>query len=249
MSKSLPFLVLLAACHQPPTPAASPAPQQAAATEEAPEQAPALPRQKATTATDEVRLGTLPDGVGISVGQPAPGASVFDIEGNPVVLGELVAQGPTLLVFYRGGWCPYCNHQMHELTQAWDGFQDRSITPIAISVDRADESAKTQASWEIPFPVLSDPDLEAHTAWKVLNQVDEETYAKLIGYGHDLEAASGRDHHTIAVPSMFLIDAGGTVRWAHADPSYKVRPTPEQIFEVVDALAEPLADAAEAAAP
>ncbi len=240
MSKSFPLLLLLAACHQAPTPAAAPAPAEAEPAQAAPVEAP-LPRQKATTATDEAQLGTLPEGVGVAVGQAAPDATVSDAEGRPVALADLMAEGPTLLVFYRGGWCPYCNHQMHELTQAWDGFQARGITPVAISVDRADESAKTRASWEIPFPVLSDPDLVAHTAWNVLNHVDDETYQWLTGLGHDLEEASGRDHHTIGVPSMFLVDADGTVRWAHADPAYKVRPTPEQVFAIVDGLAEPLA--------
>jgi peroxiredoxin len=52
----------------------------------------------------------------------------------------------------------------------------------------------------------------------------------------DLEAASGRKHHVIAVPAIFVIDGTGVVRWAHADPNYRVRPTTQQLLAVLDGL-------------
>jgi peroxiredoxin len=52
--------------------------------------------------------------------------------------------------------------------------------------------------------------------------------------GLDLEAASGRDHHMIAVPAVFIVDRAGIIRWAHADADYKTRPTPEQLLRAVE---------------
>ncbi len=193
------------------------------------------PRAMATKATEPATLGALPEGVGIAPGQPAPDAAVERADGAPVTLAELYATGPVLLVFYRGGWCPYCNYQVHELATAWPEFQSRGVTPVMISVDRMEEAAKTQASWEIPFPVLSDPDLAAHTAWRVIHHADDAEVRKLAMFGIDVEASSGRAHHDFAIPSMFLVDKGGVVRWAHADPDYKVRPTVEQILSAMDA--------------
>jgi peroxiredoxin len=140
-----------------------------------------------------------------------------------------------LLVFYRGGWCPYCNFQIHELTAAYPEYQKRGVTPVAISVDKQDEAAKAEATYTIPFPLLSDPDLAAHKAFRVIHQADEAEVAKLKGFGIDLEERSGKTHHAFAVPSLFLIDKGGVVRFAHADPEYKVRPRTKQILAAIDA--------------
>ncbi len=191
-------------------------------------------KQKQTAAPSKDQLGTLPEGVGVPVGQEAPSATVQDFRGKEVELSKLWAKGPVLLVFYRGGWCPYCNFQVRELTRAFPKFRERKVTPVLVSVDRPSESAKTQAAYEIPFPVLSDPELALHKAYQVLNEVDDETLAKYEKFGVDLEAQSGQKHHTIAVPAVFLVDSTGVVRWAHADKDYKVRPSTEQLLAAID---------------
>lgn len=141
-----------------------------------------------------------------------------------------------MLVFYRGGWCPFCNYQIRQLTEAYPQYRERGVTPVAISVDRPEEAAKTRATYEIPFPVLSDPDLAAHRAYRVMHEVDDAERERLAGFGMDIERASGRDHHVIAIPSVFVVDAEGVVRWAHADPDYRVRPSNEQILAALDRL-------------
>lgn len=190
---------------------------------------------KEYAATPAPQLGTLPAGVGVAVGQNAPDALVADAAGREVHLAELVGHGPILLVFYRGGWCPYCSFEIHELTQAYPEYRKRGVTPVAISVDRPEESARTEATYHIPFPVLSDPELRAHQAFHVVHHADDAEFARLKGFGMDLEKASGKAHHDIAIPALFLVDLRGVVRWAHADPDYKVRPHTAQILSALDA--------------
>jgi len=62
------------------------------------------------------------------------------------------------------------------------------------------------------------------TAFGVVFQLDDAGVAKYKGYGIDLEAASGRSHHQLPVPSVFLVDTGGTIRWVYSNPDYRVRP-------------------------
>lgn len=187
----------------------------------------------------DASAGTLPAGIGVPVGERAPDATLRDSEGREVRILDLTKAGRVLVVFYRGGWCPFCNAQIHELTRTFSEYRKRGVTPVAISVDRVDESAKTQATYAIPFPVLSDPDLVAHRAYRVVHQVGEAEYARLKGFGMDLEQASGRAHHSIAVPSLFLVDTEGVVRWAHADPDYKVRPSTAQVLAAIDGAGLP----------
>jgi peroxiredoxin len=62
------------------------------------------------------------------------------------------------------------------------------------------------------------------TASGIVFQLDDAAVAKYKGYGIDLEAASGRSHHHLPLPSVFLVDAGGTIRWVSSNPDYRVRP-------------------------
>lgn len=196
----------------------------------------AAPRRRDYTNPEAARTGVLPAGIGIAPGSLAPDASVRDAEGREVSLASLSKDGPIMVVFYRGGWCPYCNAQIHDLTRAFPEYQKRGVRPVVISVDQAKESARTQATYSIPFPVLSDPDLAAHRAFKVLNQADAAEFARLKSYGIDLEKASGRTHHVIAVPSIFIIDKAGVVRWAHAESDYTKRPSNAQLLAAIDGL-------------
>jgi len=62
-------------------------------------------------------------------------------------------------------------------------------------------------------------------------QLDDAMVARYAGYGIDLEAASGRDHHQLPVPSVFLVEAGGIIRWVYSNPDHRVRPDNESLLE------------------
>jgi len=217
----------------PPSPAGATNEPAQAAVEPSPEPAP-KPHEKPPAPSEAGQVGTLPEGVGIAVGAAAPKLELDGVDGTKVALGELYARGTTLVVFYRGGWCPFCNAQLHALSQAAPEFARRGVGLAAISVDRADEGAKTRASWTIPFPVLADPELAAHRAFNVTYAAEPEEVERLRGFGIDLEKASGKTHHTIAIPALFLVDTQGIVRWAHADRDYKVRPSVAQLLAAID---------------
>jgi peroxiredoxin len=188
--------------------------------------------------TKNADLGVNDKGVGLSAGAYVPDFKVNTHDGKPTSLDALLESGSLMVVFYRGGWCPYCNLQIRELTESWSEFQKRKITPVLISVDNTDATTLAQRTYEIPFPVLSDPDLKAHTAFDVVLDVNQETYKKYLEYGFDLEQWSGRDHHKMAVPAVFIVDHSGVIKWAHTDLDYKTRPSTQQLLEVIDGLTD-----------
>lgn len=197
------------------------------------------PNMKDLATTSSGKLGTLAPDTGISVGQKVPDVHGRDLDGKDVALTTLYAKGPILLVFYRGGWCPYCNSEIHSLTVAFPEYQKRGVTPVAVSVDTVDQEAKLKATYAIPFPVLSDSGAAMIEAFHVVNHVDDATLAKMKGFGVDLEKSSGEKHHEIAIPSFFLVDRTGVVRWAHSDPDFKTRPSTAQLLSVIDAAKLP----------
>ncbi|MEZ4369861.1 MAG: peroxiredoxin family protein [Polyangiaceae bacterium] len=196
----------------------------------------ASPRQREARPTPTERLGVRPEANGIEVGEKAPDAHVRDADNKPIKLSTLWHQSEILLIFYRGGWCPYCNYQLRQLSDHFAEFQSRKVVPVALSVDRPSEAMKTRRSYEIPFPVLSDPDLVAIKAFKVGSPIEAGEYRRLVKDGVDLERRTGNHEHTVAIPSMFLIDQEGIVRWSHVDPDYAERPSIEQLTATLERI-------------
>lgn len=97
-----------------------------------------------------------------------------------------------------------------------------------------DGALVTAEAYEVPFPLLSDPDLKAHEAYEVVQQVPPEGVKKLGEYGISLERWSKRKHHKIAVPSLFLLDRDLKVLWAHADLNHRRRPKLDQLLAALD---------------
>ncbi|GAB1259495.1 hypothetical protein NBRC116495_02020 [Aurantivibrio plasticivorans] len=197
---------------------------------------PASAGQVLLSTSEDSTLGTLPNGIGVQLGTTIPSTVVHDHLGVATDITTLSADQVLMVVFYRGGWCPYCNLQIRQMVDNYSRFQDRGVLPVFISVDKPDAAALAQKSYEIPFPVLSDPQLVAHKAFNVVLEQSEETASRYKEYGIDLEAWSGQTHGNIAVSSVFLLDKTATVQWAHASIDYKTRPSVNQLIHVIDQL-------------
>jgi peroxiredoxin len=200
------------------------------------EAAPAPPPPPELKATAEDRLGTSPAGFGLKVGDRAPTAALLDVTGATVKLATLYAKGPTFVIFYRGGWCPFCNAQLHSLSEAKAEFDKRGVQLVAISVDKPSEEAKTQALHGVAFPMLSDPKLVVQTAFKIVHKTGEEEQKALAGYGIDLASYSGENHKNFATPAIFFIDKRGVIRFVHVDEDYQTRPSTAQMLAIADRL-------------
>lgn len=226
-------------------PAAEPAPQTTAQTTplesppqaDAPAEAPAQEPRFEVKETAEAELGTAAAGLGLKVGSKAPDGALPDVSGATVKLSALYKKGPTFLIFYRGGWCPFCNSQLHNLTEAKAEFDKRGVQLVAISVDQPGEEAKTQAKLGVPFPMLSDSKLKVHGAFKIVHKTSAEERERLSGYGVDLKAYSGESHGNFATPAIFYVDQRGVIRFAHVGEDYQTRPSPKQMLAIADKLA------------
>ncbi len=182
------------------------------------------------------RMGVLAPGTGIAVGEGAPNVHGVDLKGQQVALASIYEKSPVLLVFYREGWCPYCNREIHALSMAYPEFEKRGITPVAMSVDLPEADSLSQATYTIPFPVLSDTSAESLLSFHVVKPADAAQIERGKLPSVNVEQNSAQSHHEIAIPALFLIDRTGVVRWAHSDPEYKVRPSTAQLLAVIDGL-------------
>jgi peroxiredoxin len=92
----------------------------------------------------------------IKVGEAFPSFTLPNAVGTPVSSAELLANGPLLVTFYRGNWCPYCNLALHGLQERLQEIQAQGVQLVAISPELPDSTLSTQEKNELQFPVLSD---------------------------------------------------------------------------------------------
>jgi len=167
----------------------------------------------------------------VEVGATAPNVTLSRADGAPLQLHDLVADQPAVLVFYRGGWCPYCNRHLSALGEIEGELRDLGYRVHAVSADKPEKVAETAAQDEINYTLYSDASAEAAQAFGLAFQVNTETYQRLLGYGIDLEAASGQDHHLLPVPAVFLIDTDGKIDFRYYNPDYQERLSGEALLE------------------
>ncbi len=108
---------------------------------------------------------------------------------------------------------------------------------IAISPDLPEELSKSLEAKGLGYTLYSDSALTAARSFGIVFQLDDTEVARYAGYGIDLEAASGEDHHQLPVPSVFLVEAGGTIRWVYSNPDYQVRPDNVRLLEAAREVA------------
>lgn len=165
------------------------------------------------------------------LGTIAPGFAVRQADGSEFRLDPLVLDKPVVLVFYRGGWCPYCNAQLLELRHIEAQLVDELGYELLFL--SADSPATLSAGSQLPdarYTVLSDNDLNASSAYGIAFRVDDETVQRYREYGIDLEASSERDHHALPVPAVFVINASGNVAFHYVNVDYRQRISPDLLL-------------------
>ena len=172
------------------------------------------------------------------LGSALPAATLRDLQGAPVELGAQLAGKPAVLVFYRGGWCPYCTLQLSQLRTVIEPLKALGYQLIAVSPDSPASLAATLDKEPLPYTLLSDSALELIGALGIGFRVDAETIEQYKGYGIDLEAASGKDHHVLPVPAVFVVDAAGIIQFHYVNPDYRVRVPGSLILEAARSTRE-----------
>ena len=141
------------------------------------------------------------------------------------------------MIFYRGGWCPYCNTQLSDLHTVEPKLRTRGFEIVFLSTDQPKLLYSSLKATDIHYTLLSDSHLEAAQAFHVAYHVNDATLAKMREYGVDLEASTGTTLHELPVPSVFIIDTSGTIRYVYSNPDYKIRLGADALW----AAAEPFA--------
>ncbi|MGF1668890.1 MAG: peroxiredoxin-like family protein [Balneolaceae bacterium] len=164
------------------------------------------------------------------VGMQVPDVVLKDTNNKNVRLIDEVRKKPTAIIFYRGGWCPFCNEHLVELREIENELYDLGINIFAISPDSPQFLSETLADQEIGYHLLSDQKMECAQKFGVAFQLDSETVERYKANGLDLVKRSGYDHHLLPVPAVFLVDTDGVIQFQYVNPDFKVRISSEVLL-------------------
>jgi peroxiredoxin len=173
----------------------------------------------------------------LKAGNAAPDFILPDVQGEPVRLRALLDQGPVVVVFYRGGWCPYCNLHLRGFQRRLQEFRELGATVVAISPQLPDNSLSTREKDELTFPVLSDVGNKVARQFGIVFELSDELVEMYRKSGHALEDFNGADgSRELPVPATFLLDGEGTIRLAQVDVDYTRRIDPDDVIEVLKTM-------------
>lgn len=165
-------------------------------------------------------------------GDIIPDVMVRTTESKDLKLREAVRAKPAVLVFYRGGWCPFCTRHLMALTEVEKDLTAAGFQILAISADQPAKLKETPNRDQLTYTLLSDSTMDAAKAFGITFKVPDEVITKYKNqHGIDLEAASGETHHLLPHPAVFIVDQAGMIRFAHVNPDYKTRLDPKEILK------------------
>lgn len=170
----------------------------------------------------------------LKFGDRAPDFTLPSANGDRVALSRLLAKGPVVISFYRGGWCPYCNLELRAYQRVLPQIRARGASLVAISPQTPDSSLSTAEKNALEFDVLSDCGSVVARSFGIafeLPEVLRPLYAK-----HALARVNGTNDWVLPVPATYVVAPDSRIVLAHVDPDYRLRLEPDDVLSALQGL-------------
>lgn len=165
-------------------------------------------------------------------GQTIPNATLRTADGSPVSLKALMMQKPSIILFYRGGWCPYCNRQLAGLKDIEKELVEMGYQVLAISPESPSRLQEQKLETEFAVTLLSDESLQAIKGFGIGFYVPGETKSKYKNnWNIQLTDEAGSDRAVLPAPAVFIADTTGLIKFQYVNPNFKVRPSSELLLQ------------------
>jgi len=172
------------------------------------------------------------DAKGLSVGATAPTFSALDENRTLFHLEHALKEGPVVLIFYRGHWCPVCNKHLGQIQDSLKLIEENGAKVIAISPEKPEYLDEMAEKTGAQFTLLYDEEYIIANAYDVTfkpRATELFTYNTFLGA--NLKEAHSDDSQRLPIPATYIIDRGGKIAWRQFDPNYKKRSSVKDIIE------------------
>nr|WP_231943648.1 peroxiredoxin-like family protein [Aeoliella mucimassa] len=195
---------------------------------------PEATRMKFKQAIDEVRESKI-EKTAKQVGDQAPDGTLAGWDGEEVTLSELWKEQPIVLMWYRGGWCPYCNLQLKAMEESLGELEGAGARLVVLSPELPENAKQTAEANELTFKVLHDSQSELAHKYGIVFPLSD----LITGIYRDrlkLPAVNGYDTMELPLAATYIVDRQGVIRYAFLDADYKKRAEPAEIIKAVKTL-------------
>ena len=171
----------------------------------------------------------------LKVGDIAPDFSLSNAVGDLISLKQYLIQGPVVLVWYRGGWCPYCNLTLRFFQQCLPDFHQHGANLLALTPELPDRSLSTKEKNALDFEVLTDLNNAVAREFGLVFKL----HPKVSDYyrdSFDLRWYNGHDREELPLAATYVIDSQGVIRYSFLDADYRKRAEPAAILEALSQL-------------
>jgi len=172
----------------------------------------------------------------LTVGDTAPDFHLARGHSRSISLVEALQDGPAVVTFYRGGWCPYCNIQLRAYQLTLPEITGLGGRLLAISPQLPDGSLSTEEKNQLAFDVLSDAGNAVAGAFGLVYALPEELREALRSNGKALPGINGDDSWELPVPTTYVIDTNRRIALASIEIDYRKRLAPEAIIAALRSL-------------
>lgn len=166
-----------------------------------------------------------------AVGDPMPDFLLPDQNGRLVSLQEQLKDGPAVVAFLRGHWCPYCQTTAVALSEIADAAAEASARIVAITPENRKFSQRLATDSNNRFPILTDVDNGYALALNLAIWVDDDMARLILSAGWDVPSYQTAQSWVLPIPATFVVDRDGRVASRYVNADYRTR------MEVGDILA------------
>lgn len=171
----------------------------------------------------------------IKTSEEIPSALVYDTAGGEIDLKNYIQDRPAVVVFYRGGWCPYCTRHLSALQEVKNDIFELGFELIAITPDNFNRLDSSIVRGNVDYTLFSDKDINAIDGFGIGWKINDDLYSKYKNdYGMDVEWWTGEKHHVLPVPAVFIVKEG-VVENQYVNPDYSKRLKPEVLLTMIKA--------------
>jgi peroxiredoxin len=170
----------------------------------------------------------------LKVGERAPPIALPNAKGETVDVGALLEKGPVIIVFYRGGWCPYCNLELRAYQAMLADFIAAGVQLVAISPETPDNMLSTAEKNALTFEVLSDVGQKVGRAFGLVYEFSDELESAYQGFNLDIPALNGTpDEWALPVAATYVVDRDASIVYAYTDVDYRDRADPRDVLAIL----------------
>ena len=167
------------------------------------------------------------------IGNVAPKFELMNHLGSMVSLNTLLAGGPAVLVFYRGGWCPFCSLTLRAYSQHLNELRNLGASLVAISLQTLADSVATVEKNRLGYDVLSDLGGAVSRAYGLIFRLPQPLQRIYRELGRPLPIFNGTDDWALPLPATFVVDGDAIVRFTVAMPDHTHRVDPVAVVAAV----------------